>query len=113
MLPVCGKPAIGTAFALNFTVGTAEATPGSARASALAAVTARPMIALRIPVLLPLLRVGGQAPLHSCLLPASTLPAAVRCAHKVSAPEHRATVGSAARAGRLVFDRDGLLAQPA
>src|SRR6185437_767640 len=52
MLPVCGKPAIGTALALNCTVGAAEAAPGSARASAPAATATRLMIVLRIPVLL-------------------------------------------------------------
>ena len=47
---------IGTAFALNWTVGTADATPGSASARTPRAAAVRLMIALRIPVLL---RVDG------------------------------------------------------
>ncbi len=46
MLPVCGKPAIGTACALKWTVGSAEATPGSA--STAKPRTARQVDALRI-----------------------------------------------------------------
>jgi hypothetical protein len=49
---VWGKPAIGTAAALNFTVGAAEATLASESARTAAAATARLMVALRIPVLL-------------------------------------------------------------
>src|SRR4029077_19025910 len=52
MLPVWGKPAIGTALALNLTVGAAEARLGTARARRPAASAARLRVALRIPVLL-------------------------------------------------------------
>src|ERR1700722_11928164 len=46
MLPVCGKPGIGTASALKVTVGSAEAMPGSARNAR--PRTARQVDALRI-----------------------------------------------------------------
>src|SRR5271170_2567208 len=46
MLPVCGKPGIGTAIDLNLTVGTAAATPGNANRTA--PTTARHVDALRI-----------------------------------------------------------------
>src|SRR5579875_2115547 len=53
MFPVCGKPAIGTASDLNLTVGSAEATPGTA--SAARATTATNVDALRIGSISPLL----------------------------------------------------------
>src|SRR5579862_6670477 len=46
MLPVCGKPGIGTATDLNLTVGAAAATPGSANRAR--PTTARQVDALRI-----------------------------------------------------------------
>jgi hypothetical protein len=48
MFPVWGKPAIGTALALNVTFGVAEATPGITSATSARAGTAKQVIALRI-----------------------------------------------------------------
>jgi hypothetical protein len=51
MLPVCGNPGIGTALPFTFTLGSAVATPGSARTARVRTArvrTARHVSALRI-----------------------------------------------------------------